>query len=357
MDKHQDRARNGGPGRRNDGRPQPGGDRQRRGVRAGGEERGSERQRGGSRPGRAGERGAGRPSGTGRPGERARAARPPAPSVDEDVLPQMLDRGARARLRTLSKSNADHVARHLVMAGRLVDIEPELAYQHAREAVRSAGRVDIVREAMALTAYATERYAEALRELRTVRRLSGIDAHPAIEADCERGLQRPERALDVIAGARDLELPLEDRVELAIVESGARADLGEHEAGLVVVENMAARITEPRLLARLTSVRADRLAELGRGAQAQQLRATLAPPAADIVVTDLSEGEPVSATSAAPEPPGAPDPDPASDPQATAPDPDPAGEQERPNPPEAATEPEPAQLELFEIPSDSEGQP
>src|SRR5690625_4047481 len=106
----------------------------------------------------------------------------------------MLDRGARSRRRTLSKPNADHVARHLVMAGRLVDVDPEVAYEHAREAMRSAGRVDIVREAVALTAYATGRYAEALREVRTVRRLSGIDAHPAIEADCERGLGRPERA-------------------------------------------------------------------------------------------------------------------------------------------------------------------
>ena len=61
----------------------------------------------------------------------------------------MLDRGARSRLRTLSKPNADHVARHLVMAGRLVDVDPEVAYEHAREAMRSAGRVDIVREAVA----------------------------------------------------------------------------------------------------------------------------------------------------------------------------------------------------------------
>ncbi|MDD9205146.1 hypothetical protein PU560_01535, partial [Georgenia sp. 10Sc9-8] len=106
------------------------------------------------------------------------------------MIPQMLDRAARGRLRTLGKNNADLVARHLVMAGRLLDEEPETAYEHAHAAMRRAGRVDIVREAVALTAYATARYAEALRELRTVRRLSGIDAHRAVEADCERGLGR-----------------------------------------------------------------------------------------------------------------------------------------------------------------------
>ena len=175
----------------------------------------------------------------------------------------MLDRGARSRLRTLSKPNADHVARHLVMAGRLVDVDPEVAYEHAREAMRSAGRVDIVREAVALTAYATGRYAEALREVRTVRRLSGIDAHPAIEADCERGLGRPERALAVVAEAKQRELPLADAVEVTIVESELRD--------------------------RLLSVQADHLEALGRSQEAAEARAAMSDSGPELVfVTDLA---------------------------------------------------------------------
>lgn len=205
-------------------------------------------------------------------------------------MPDMLDRAARARLRTLSKSNADHVASHLIMAGRLVDIDPERAYEHARTAVRSAGRVDVVREALALTAYATGRYAEALREVRTVRRLSGMDAHPAIEADCERGLGRPERALSVIAEAKRRTLPVAEAVELTLVESGARADLGEHEAALLVVERLLPAVKEPEPKRRLQLVRADRLETLGRHEEAAAVREAAGEVPVedeDLVVVDL----------------------------------------------------------------------
>lgn len=204
-------------------------------------------------------------------------------------MPQMLDRAARARLRTLSKPNADHVARHLVMAGRLVDVDPEVAYEHAREAMRSAGRVDIVREAVALTAYATGRYAEALREVRTVRRLSGIDAHPAIEADCERGLGRPERALAVVAEAKQRELPLADAVEVTIVESGARADLGELDAALLTIERLLPSVPKGELRDRLLSVQADHLEALGRLQEAAEARAAVSDSGPELVfVTDLA---------------------------------------------------------------------
>ncbi|QDC24390.1 hypothetical protein FE374_06905 [Georgenia yuyongxinii] len=207
----------------------------------------------------------------------------------------MLDRAARTRLRTLGKNNAELVARHLVMAGRLIDDEPETAYGHAQAAMRRAGRVDVVREALALTAYATGRYSEALRELRTVRRLSGIDAHRAMEADCERGLGRPERALTVVAETDPGTLSEEDRVELAIVASGARSDLGEHEAGLLVLESrLVDHVKDPELLRRLTLVRADRLEELGRMDEADAARAAAGPEMDDdepIVVVDLEASE------------------------------------------------------------------
>jgi hypothetical protein len=206
----------------------------------------------------------------------------------------MLDRAARGRLRTLSKNNADLVARHLVMAGSLVDDDPAAAYEHAQAAMRRAGRVDIVREALAVTAYATGNYAEALRELRTVRRLSGIDAHRPMEADCERGLGRPERALTVVAESDPSKLSEHDRVELAIVASGARADLGETEAGLLVLESsLVGKVTQPDLKRRLDLVRADRLEELGRSDEADALRAAAGPepePEEEIFVVDL-EGE------------------------------------------------------------------
>lgn len=156
------------------------------------------------------------------------------------------------------------------MAGHLLDEDPELAYEHAQAAVRRAGRVDVVREAAALAAYATGRYSEALRELRTVRRLSGREAHRAIEADCERGLGRPERALSVIAAA-PAGLDAAERLELALVESGARVDLDEAQAALAVLERAQDVPLEPSAQARLDEAMQEVLVVLGRAEPAPQV--------------------------------------------------------------------------------------
>lgn len=224
--------------------------------------------------------------------------------LPEDVQPGDLDRSARARLRTLSKENAATVARHLVMAGRLIDEDPEAAYAHAAEAVRRAGRVDVVREAAGIAAYRTGRYAEALRELRTARRLGGGDVHVPLMADCERGLGRPERALAVAAEHAE-GLEPEVAVELAIVVSGARLDLGEPEAALAALLPVAAQATGEQAY-RLAEARATALAACGRHAEAEAILATL--PVADdeepVVVFDLVEDA---------DPADAVDPDPAAD--------------------------------------------
>lgn len=215
----------------------------------------------------------------------------------------MLDRGARSRLRTLAKDNADRVARHLVAAGRLLDEEPERAYEHAQAAYRRAGRVDIVREAVGLTAYATGRFAEALRELRTARRLSGQDAHRAIEADCERGLGRPERALALFAAPEAASLPTEQRIELALVASGARLDLGEPDAALAVLEEHSiGELIDPGLVARVAQARAGVLDALGRHDDAVQMLAAagLAVEGDDeVVVLDLEDDDELDGDAAA----------------------------------------------------------
>lgn len=184
-----------------------------------------------------------------------------------------LDKTAKARLRTLSKDNAEDVGRHLVMAGLMIDHDPELAYQHAQVAVQRAGRVDIVREAAALTAYATGRYAEALREFRTVRRLSGSHDFLPQMADCERGLGRPERALELANGpdARHLDGGL--AAELQIVAAGARLDMGDAAAALVTLQRIKATDDETRIRVELAQV--DALRALGRDKDADALAATL----------------------------------------------------------------------------------
>ena len=51
--------------------------------------------------------------------------------------------------------------------------------------------------------------------------------------DAERGLGRPERALDLASSPEARTLPLDERIELAIVVSGIRRDLGQNEAAVV----------------------------------------------------------------------------------------------------------------------------
>ncbi|WP_253908613.1 hypothetical protein [Arthrobacter sp. H41] len=128
------------------------------------------------------------------------------------------------------------MAKHLVMAGRLIDDDPELAFQHALAASRRGGRLAAVREAVGLTAYAAGHYGEALREFRTFRRISGSNVHLPVMADCERGLGRPDRALDLARGEEAETLDSAGKAELAMVVSGARADLGQLDAAVAALE-------------------------------------------------------------------------------------------------------------------------
>ena len=178
----------------------------------------------------------------GRRDDDRRASRPPqgsdrrtgeaGPVLPADVTPQDLASAARNELKTLSKENAEQVARHLAMAARLIDDDPQLAHQHALAASRSAGRIAVVRETVAITAYAIGDFALAVRELRTFRRISGRDDQIALLVDSERGVGRPDRALEVGRAVDRAALPVEVRVELAIAMSGARLDLGENERAL-----------------------------------------------------------------------------------------------------------------------------
>jgi hypothetical protein len=172
-----------------------------------------------------GERGdASRPS---RPPQDVRAARPADPALPDDVTPKDLSPAARNELKTLTNENAERVARHLAMASRLIDDDPALAHEHALAASRHAGRIPVARETVAITAYAMGDYALALRELRTYRRLTGRDDQIALMVDSERGVGRPDRALEAGRSVDRAALPTGVRVSLAIAMSGAWLDKGD----------------------------------------------------------------------------------------------------------------------------------
>ena len=215
------------------------------------------------------------------------ASRDGGPAIPAGVSPEELDPQALVALETLSGPNRDIVARHLVMAGQLIDLDPQEAYKHAQAAVARAGRVDVVREAAALTAYASGRYEEALREVRAVRRMRGDDSLRAVEADSERGLGHPEKAVEIVDAASTAGMELSEQVELVLVSSGARADLGQSDVGLVIVDDALARLgdgADETLVRRLMEVKADRLRELGRDDEADE---TLAAMPEEIEAPDI----------------------------------------------------------------------
>jgi predicted negative regulator of RcsB-dependent stress response len=200
--------------------------------------------------------------------ERRQATRVPLP---EDVDPRQLDGDVRAELRSLSRETADGVARHLVATARLLDDDPEAALQHARAARALAGRVAAVREACGLAAYAAGEWTEALAELRAARRISGQPGHLAVLADCERALDRPERALACSDDPDVPRLAQDERVELVIVLAGARRDLGQADAAVLLLQDPARRTSAARpWAARLWYAYADALLAAGREDQARE---------------------------------------------------------------------------------------
>jgi tetratricopeptide (TPR) repeat protein len=223
------------------------------------------------------------------------------------VTGKELDRSVHQQLRTLSKENAEGVAQHLVMVAALLEAEDlEGAEAHAETAVRRAGRVPAAREALGLVAYRKGEWARALSEFRTARRLSGSSHMLPLMVDCERGLGRPERALDLATSPEARGLALEDRVELAIVISGIRRDLGQPDAARLALEIPQLRsLGRKPWSARLAYAYAETLLAVGRDSEARDWFARAADLDDDlltdaserlaeldgVVLTDLLEGE------------------------------------------------------------------
>ncbi len=235
----------GRPGGDRDGRPARDGDRP---QRFGGDRdsRGGDRDsRGGDhRPAPGEDRGRGR--GARQEGDRpiwqqlvARPKRDDAeksPLIPEEIMPADLAMPVRAQLKTLTAENADMVARHLIMVQLLIDQDPELAHKHAKAAASRAGRIAVVRETIGITAYTVGDYPLALRELMTFRRISGSNDQLPIMVDCERGMGRPDRALELGRSVDRNGLEPSIRVNLAIAMSGARLDRGETELALAELQ-------------------------------------------------------------------------------------------------------------------------
>ena len=187
-----------------------------------------------------------------------------------------LHRAVRAELRSLPKDLAEIVASHLLLAGQLIDDDADLAYRHAEAARRRAARLPIVREAAAETAYAAGLYDVALSEFRALRRMTGTHDYLPVMADCERALGRPQNAIKLARESDRYDLEPALRVEMIIVEAGARRDVGQDSEARRILTRALTQLEAgdagPRLpLARLRYALADALLAVGQEAEARAM--------------------------------------------------------------------------------------
>ncbi|CAO5240440.1 hypothetical protein FAGKG844_20002 [Frankia sp. AgKG'84/4] len=171
----------------------------------------------------------------------------------------------RRSLKGLPAGLADTIARHLVATALLLDDDPAAALAHARAAADRVPRLSAVREAVGIAAYHAGEYATALLELRAAKRMEGSAHNLPLMADSERGLGRPERAVAYLRDPQVDELDQATRVELLIVASGARRDLDQPEAAVVLLRDLATAKGAPApWTARLWYAYAEALLAAGR---------------------------------------------------------------------------------------------
>jgi tetratricopeptide (TPR) repeat protein len=209
--------------------------------------------------------------------------------LSPDIEAKQLSPEIRRELTTLDRNTADFVARHLVAAGELLDDDPEAALEHARAARARSGRLAAVREAVGIAAYRSGDWSQALAELRAARRLGSKSPLLPLIADCERGVGRPERAIELARSPEAADLTGDDADELRIVVAGARSDLGQADQALAILSSPQLDPARTgQTAARLFYAYAETLLSLGREEEALQWFINAA--AADVEgVTDAEE--------------------------------------------------------------------
>ena len=192
------------------------------------------------------------------------------PDIPEDVTGEELEKSVRAELLSLSAENAKVVARHMVCVNLYMDIDPELSHKHAVAAAHHAGRLAVVRETAGYAAYRAGHYEIALKELRAANRISGDVSMWPVMADCERGLGNPLKALN-LAGSNEVKrLEKAEEIEMRIVASGARRDLGEFDAAVVTLQCKELKNENEEWALRLRYAYADALEAAGRTEESRE---------------------------------------------------------------------------------------
>jgi hypothetical protein len=192
------------------------------------------------------------------------------PLIPDGVTGEELEKTARAELLSLSADNAKVVARHLVCVDLFIDSDPERAYLHGMAAAHHAGRLAVARESAGYAAYKAGKYETALRELRAAHRISGDVSTWPVMADCERGLGRPEKALEMAGSPEVAKLEKAEEIEMRIVAAGARRDLGQLDAAVITLTCRELKTENAEWSVRLRYAYADALHAAGRLVEAKE---------------------------------------------------------------------------------------
>ncbi|WP_380168514.1 hypothetical protein [Jannaschia sp. R86511] len=220
---------------------------------------------------------------------------PLGPPIPDWATEGALDRHVLREFEALGERRSTEVARRLVAAYVAADEgDVDTALGHIA-VVRVAGaRLAAAREAAGVIAYRCGRYDLASKDLKAARRISGRNDTLPVLADCERGLGRPERALELAASPEAGRLDLEGRIEMLLVASGARKDLGQADAAVLTLQvpELEARHKQEWHY-RLVAGYAEALADAGRLDEAAvwRRRAASHPAApAGLEVDDAADG-------------------------------------------------------------------
>ena len=210
------------------------------------------------------------------------------PVIPEHITGEELDKSTRGDLLTLSAENAKIVSQHLSCVNLYADTEPDLAHEHAQAAARHAGRVAVVRETAGYAAYRVGKFEIAIKDLKAAFRINGDVSIWPVLADCERGLGRPRKALELAGAPEAKKLQKEQAIELRIVAAGARRDLGELDAAVVTLQTNDLNTENDSWAIRLRYAYADALEAAGRKDEARKWFKKCADIDVD-EVTDASE--------------------------------------------------------------------
>jgi hypothetical protein len=217
---------------------------------------------------------------------------PPKPTlaIPQDIDLTVVPKSVLAEIRLIAPHTQDLVKQYLAVAITAIEsAEFDRAYDYAKEARNLASRLATVREIAGLSAYYAGKWAEALSEFKTYMRMTGDPHFLPIMADCERGLNRPERAIALSKSRNVQDLDAAGKIEMRIVVSGARRDLRQLENALAILEIPELRSGRRTIeVARLRYAYAEVLLMMGRKIEARDwfVKASLADVEEE---TDASE--------------------------------------------------------------------